>query len=104
MIREEFIERAIRQIVEVAARLIGLVRLEEVPDIEPSLDHLYELHLGLPRSVLSALDSTAAARLLGARVPIAVQLLRSEAELRRAAGRLQEAEALDERALTLEAD
>jgi len=103
MIREGFIERAIRQLRQVFAQLLGKVDREEDPALlDARLDDLYLEHLGISRQMLGVLDGPSQLRLLSDRIFVAIELVRGERDLLAAAGRAAEAEDAARRLAELE--
>ncbi len=86
VIREDYLRRTIRQIAEAVARLLGLARTGRNELAEQQLSQLYLDHLGMPREAVALLAPESLAQVLGARAPIAAELLRAEAELKLSAG------------------
>jgi hypothetical protein len=87
VVREDYVERTIRQIAEAVARLLGFARSGQHELAEIELDHLYVERLGLKRSLVARLSVDTLAALLGDKKSVAIELLRAEAELRLAQGR-----------------
>jgi hypothetical protein len=86
VIREDYIERTIRQLAEAVARLLGFAVAGRDDLAEQQLEQLYVEHLGMPRAAFARLAPENLAQILGSRSRIAVELLRAEAELRLAQG------------------
>ena len=104
MLKKDYLERLTRRLAEAVAKMLGLVKAGLGEEAEELLAETYATHLGLPRDLLSSLDEASKRRVLAGRAGISAHLLRAEAELRRAQGRLAEADAALSLADELEAD
>ena len=92
MVKEGYIERAIRQLRQVFAALMGKVDRTENPAVlDAQLDELYREHLGIARQTLASLDEASQLRILRERAYVSTELLRGERDLLAAAGRDREA-------------
>lgn len=104
MLREDYVERSIKQLRQVFARLLGKVDREEAPELlNARLDDLYREHLGISREVLGSLDAASQVRLLRDCAFVALELLHGEQELLATAGREAEAAQVGEVLALLEA-
>jgi hypothetical protein len=103
VIREDFIKRTIRQLAEAVARMLGLSKAGRKELAQQQLEQLYVDFLGMPRDAFAALAPESLAMILGDRTPIAIELLRAEAELRLSEGLPGDAKELLERVEILKA-
>jgi hypothetical protein len=82
-----------RRLAEAVAKMLGLVKAGLGEEAEELLAETYATTLGLPRDLLASLDDASKRQVLAGRAELAARLLRAEAEVRRAQGRLAEADA-----------
>src|SRR5262245_19825871 len=100
-VEQEFIQRQIKQLAQVLARLLtGKVEERNVDAALDELDGSYDAILGLPRAMLDRVDEASLSMMLGRpdRLEAYVWLQEKEAELRAARGETAEAARLRARA------
>lgn len=80
MQREDYLERMIRQMGEAIAHLLGVAKAGQAAQAQQAIDRLWD-SVGLQRAFVTQLDPGSARMLLGAKVPLALQLLEAEVAL-----------------------
>ncbi len=100
MQQRDYIERLIQRVAAAVARILDLASSERIDEAERELDQVWT-SLGIRRADLPRLDDVTLVVLLGAKAPLAVELLRAEAAIERARGRDALAERLERRAADL---
>lgn len=82
MIREDFLERMIRQIAETIAAAMGLAREGKVEEAIESIEAAYRTYLGMPKDMVDRLDAATVVATFGAQKAIVIAaLLDGEAKL-----------------------
>lgn len=82
MIREDFLIRMIKQLAEVIARIMGLVKEAKYDEATAALEDAYRSFVGMPRSMLDRLDPETVVRTVGAeKAMIIAALLDAEATM-----------------------
>ena len=104
MIADDFLMRTIQAIVAALARVMRLARRGETAQAQLELDAIYSGQLGFTREQLARLDASTVVSMLGVeRATAMVSLILAEAEVENAAGHADQAKALQQRALDLDA-
>lgn len=105
MIRRDYLERLIAQIVQVLADVLRLREVGEHEMAHRAIENAIDLLLGRDRMILENLEASAAASFAGvfelSRLRVYAVLLAEDGLVMEAEGRLVEAEALWQRALEL---
>jgi len=101
---DDFILRTVRQIAELAARLLGLVEQGETEGVDDELDRAYGTLFGAKADLVRRLDPATVAHLCRSpeQMQAVIDLCRVEAALRDSEGEEAEAERLRARAEALE--
>jgi hypothetical protein len=93
VLKRDYLERLTKRLAEAVAKMLGLVKDGLGEEAEELMAETYATHLGLSRQLLDSLDDASRRQILAGRPEIAAHLLRAEAELRVAQGRMDEARA-----------
>jgi hypothetical protein len=99
--REDWIERAIRQIAEAIAHALNLAASGRAEEAADALDRAWTSQIGLRRADVRALDDASLAALLGPKVELAARALEAEAAIAELRGDTDEAARARRRAESL---
>ena len=103
MLREDYLERMIRQLAEAIARIAGWTANGKLEDAIRETDRAWDELLDVPRDLVDRLDGPTLAQLLGepAKMRVAAELLAAEARVHQAKGNPVHALLCNRRALEL---
>ena len=105
MIKDDWLMRTIRQLVEALARVVGLAKAGQVDDAKRELERLYGTQLGMPRKMIDRLDAATVLTMLGGdKGKLLLMLLAAEVEVEVAVGAENGALSLRARASQLRAE
>jgi len=103
VLREDYLERMIRQLAEAIARIAGWTANGKLEDAIRETDRAWDELLDVPRDLVDRLDGPTLAQLLGepAKMRVAAELLAAEARVHQAKGNPVHALLCNRRALEL---